>query len=112
MILNLTKNIRIGEGVILSDIIGKAKGLMFCNRVENPLIFAFGKETYINLHMVFVFCAIDVILLDSNKTVVETRESLKPFHFFSSRKKARYVIEAEEGTIRKTGTEKGDKIKF
>ncbi len=112
MIMNFTKKTKIGNAKILKSILSKAKGLMFCSKVEQPLLFVFEREMYINLHMMFVFCPIDVILIGESMKVVELKENLKPFTLFNSIAKAKYVIEAEDGTIRRTKTEVGDIIKF
>ncbi len=112
MARNLTKKTEIGIAKILTSIQSKAKGLMFCSKVEQPLLFVFDREIYINLHMMFVFCPIDVILIGENRKVVEMKQSLKPFTFYNSIAKAKYVIEAEEGTIKRTKTEIGDMIRF
>ncbi|MBI3034020.1 DUF192 domain-containing protein [Candidatus Woesearchaeota archaeon] len=98
--------------ILIQSILGKAKGLMFCTRVINPLIFVFSRERAISLHMMFVLCTIDVMLLDSNKRVVELKKSLRPFTLYNSRKRARYVIELAEGEIARSMTRTGDKIYF
>lgn len=46
-----------------------------------------------SIHMLFVFYPINVIFLDSNKKVVDIKKKLKPFTFYSPKKKAKYIIE-------------------
>ena len=62
--------------------------------------------------MFFVFYPIDVLFLDKNKVVVDKKENFKPFAFYNSKRKAMYEIELPNGTIRKTKTNIGDKIKY
>ncbi|MFW6014325.1 MAG: DUF192 domain-containing protein [Nanoarchaeota archaeon] len=82
------------------------RGLMFSGK--KCLLFEFEKEKHISLHMFFVFFAIDVVYLDKNKKVVEIKKGLKPFWFYSPKKKAKFIIEAPEGIVDKTMTKEGD----
>lgn len=88
----------------------KAKGLMFSP--PKTLVFEFRKEKKVPLHMLFVFFAIDVIYLDKRNKVVELKKGLRPFSFYTPQKKAKSVIELQQGTIEKSGTRAGDVIKF
>jgi uncharacterized membrane protein (UPF0127 family) len=90
----------------------KAKGLMFKTKVEQPLIFVFDKEKRHSLHMLFVFCPIDVLFLDRGKKVVEIKENFKPFAFYMPKKPCTYLIELPAGAIKKSGTALGDRIEF
>ena len=85
---------------------------MFSKKQNKALIFKFDKEKIISLHMLFVFYPIDVLFLGKNKTVVDKKENFRPFTFYKSRKKAVYAVELPHGTIKKTKTGAGDKIKF
>lgn len=97
---------------LISSALGKAWGLMFSSSVREALVFVMSSEQKISLHMLFVFCPIDVILLDRNKKVIELKESLKPFAFYTGRKNAAYVIELPEGAIRSSRTRVGDRVSF
>ena len=97
---------------LCTSLFSKAKGLMFSKKSEKALVFDFGKEKRIDLHMLFVFYPIDVIFLNNKLKVVELKENFMPFTFYLSRKKARYVIETNSGKIRETGTKLGNKIVF
>ncbi|MEK6984041.1 MAG: DUF192 domain-containing protein [Nanoarchaeota archaeon] len=112
-IKNATKNEIVSKSpVFIDDIFSKFVGLMFSKRQHKGLIFRFRKEKVIALHMLFVFYPIDVLFLDENLIVVDKKENFKPFAFYTSRRKAMYAIELPNGTIKKTRTEIGDKIKF
>jgi len=114
VLINTTRNTKIAsEARLCSSILSKAKGLMFSKKLDDEaLIFDFNNERLISLHMLFVFFPIDVVLLDENKKVVELKEKLRPFTFYASKSKARYVIETASGKIRETGTKLGDKLGF
>ena len=79
----------------------KARGLMF-SRKKN-LVFVFNKEKRISLHMLFVFFSIDVLFLDKNKRIVEIKKNFRPFSFYTSKEKAKYVIELVEYNNYKIG---------
>ena len=96
---------------LCKSIFSKAAGLMFSKKPK-ALIFIFKKEKIVPLHMLFVFFPIDVLFLDKNKEIVEIKESLMPFAFYTPKKKAAYIIELPEGAVKKAKTELGDKISF
>ncbi len=103
----LSKNV-----IYLSNIWQLAKGLMFTFKIKNPLIFDFKKEKYVSLHMFFVFYPIDVVFLDSEKRIVDLKENFKPFTTYSSKKKAKYVIEINQGTIKEHKLQINDRLDF
>ena len=70
--------------------LSKATGLMFSGRKKAVLVFK--KEQIVSLHTFFVFFPIMVEFLDAKKRVVE-RTVMKPFSFYSSKKKAKFVVE-------------------
>ena len=111
-IKNKTKKTLLAKNAKLcKDILSKSLGLMFSSKAR-PLIFTFKNEKIIPLHMLFVFYPIDVLFLDKNKTVTETKENFRPFTFYTPKNNAMYVIELPENTIKQTKTKIGDKIKF
>ncbi|MEK6876377.1 MAG: DUF192 domain-containing protein [Nanoarchaeota archaeon] len=111
-IKNITKKRIIAENAKLCrNIFSKSLGLMFALKPK-PLIFIFKKEKIITLHMLFVFYPIDVLFLDKNKVVVEIKENLMPFSFYTPKNKAQYILELPQGAIKKTKTKIGDKIEF
>ena len=78
----------------------QARGLMFtCKNEKSALIFEFGGERQVSLHMFFVFYAIDVIFMDKNKRVVDG-------------KKAQFVAEVAAGLAGKSRTKIGDRMSF
>lgn len=113
IIKNATKKIEMSSNArILSNIFSQTRGLMFSRNKNTALIFKFEREKIISLHMFFVFYPIDVIFLDKRKVVVDKKENFRPFRFYSAKKKAKFAIEMPSGTIKKTKTGIGDKIKF
>ncbi|MBD3248915.1 DUF192 domain-containing protein [Candidatus Woesearchaeota archaeon] len=82
------------EYEIVEGAFGKARGLMFSKKKN--LIFVFHKERRVGLHMFFVFFPIDVLFLDEDKKIIEIKKNFKPFRFYKSKKKAKYVVEISE----------------
>jgi uncharacterized membrane protein (UPF0127 family) len=79
----------------------KAKGLMFSKKKN--LIFVFNKEKKIGLHMFFVFFQIDILFLDKNKRIIEIKKNFRPFSFYTSKNKVKYVVELTEKNNYKIG---------
>ena len=91
MIVNKTKNkILAHEHTVYRGIL-QAKGLMFSGK--KAAVFPFSVPRKVSLHTLFVFYPIDILLLDSKFKVLEIKEKLEPFAFFTSKNKANYVIE-------------------
>lgn len=82
-------------------------GLMF--KKPQIMVFDFKKQRRISLHMVFVFYPIDVYFVDDRKKIIEIKKQFMPFNFYTSRKKARYVIETP---VREFKLRVGDFVKF
>lgn len=96
---------------VCSSSFSKAIGLMFSKK-KKSLVFAFGREKIVPLHMLMVFYPIDVLFLDKNKKIVEIKENFRPFSFYTPKRKALYIIELPSGIIKRTGTKVGDKVTF
>jgi len=111
---NITKNkILINKTKLCKNFLNKSIGLILHKKLKDKgLIFIYKKEKKISLHMIFVFFPIDVLFLNKNKKVIDMKKDFKPFSFYIAKKKAKYILELPEWTIKKTKTEIGDKIKF
>jgi len=110
---NSTNNNIIQNNVkFCNSVFSRFGGLMFSRKQDIALIFNFSKESKISLHMFFVFYPIDVLFLDKNKIVVDTKENFKPFTLYTSKEKAVYAIELPTGAISKSKTKIGDRIRF
>ena len=96
-----------------NSVISKAFGLRFRKKpVDKALIFTFDSPKTVLMDMWFVFYPIDVVFLDSDKKVVEIKEKFLPFSFYKSNKKAVYIIEFENGIIKKNNISIGEKLIF
>jgi|SRR3989339_1418414 len=92
MIINLTTNQIISrkEKYCLS-LWQQGRGLMFSQKKN--LVMVLPKEQKISLHNWFVFYPIDVLILNSNKKIIEIKRQFKPFNIWRSETKGKYVIE-------------------
>jgi len=111
------------ETEVARSIWKKTIGLMFRKGIEDGrcLLMEFGDEGQ-NRHsiwMAFMRFPIDLIFLDSHKVVTDTHEGISPLGFrpgtwrlYKPSRPVKWVIEAAEGWVKKTGTRKGDKIDF
>ena len=97
---------------ICKSLLSKSIGLMFQSKVKKKLIFVFKKEKIIPLHMLFVFCPIDVIFLDKKKKIVEIKKNFRPFSFYTPKKKSCFVIETQKGFVDKNKIKLGKKYFF
>lgn len=92
MILNKTTGKTISEKEkICKNVFSQSLGLMF--RRKQNLVMVFDKERKIRLHNFFVFYPTDVLVLDEGKNIVEIKKKFRPFTFWNSKKKGRYVVE-------------------
>lgn len=110
-IVNTTKKTLLSEKTTCcTSLWRKASGLMFS--AQKDLLFIEQKEKLIPLHMLFVFYPIDVVYLDSKQKVVDVKQNFLPFTFYTPKKKAQYVLELKNGTIRASGTTLTDSLEF
>jgi uncharacterized membrane protein (UPF0127 family) len=111
MIKNITRKTTISNKVrFCNNIFSKGIGLMFSRKTDKSLVFSYNKELRISLHMLFVFYPIDVIFVDGKSRVVDLKENFRPFAFYMPKRKAQFVIEMPQGTIKNTKTRIGDSI--
>lgn len=113
-IKNITKNkILVNKIKFCKNFLNRSIGLILHKKLKNKgLIFIYSKEKKISLHMVFVFFPIDVLFLDKNKKVIEIKKNFRPFSFYTAKKRAKYILELPDGTIKKTKTKLGDMIEL
>lgn len=88
---NTTQKTISNEEIICKSFYSQARGLML--RKKQNLIMKFSIERKVSLHMFFVFYPIDVLILNKNKEIVEIKANFKPFTFWNSKEKGKYVVE-------------------
>lgn len=92
MIINKTTKKNISETEIYANsYLKQAFGLMFKRRKN--LIMTFKQPRKICLHNFFVFYLLEIIVLDEKKKVVEVKKNFRPFTFWRSQQKGRYLLE-------------------
>ncbi len=83
--------VKIKAAKLCRSVLSKTIGLMFSKK--KIIVLEFKKEKIIPLHMFFVFYPIDVLFLDKNKKIIEIKRNFKPFTLYTSKNKAKYVVE-------------------
>ncbi len=92
MITNRTTNTILShQELICSTTFSQLRGLMF--RKKENLVMIFPEEKTISLHTFFVFYPIEVLILESDKKIVEIKRDFKPFTLWNAQKKGKYVVE-------------------
>ncbi len=112
--MSLTKN----DGTVISATIEhadtflkKAVGLMFRKSFDGALIFDMGHSAYDGIHMLFVRFPIDVVFLDSDRTIIDIKTGLKPWTGSAfPRSSFRYAIELPAGTAEKVSLAAGERL--
>lgn len=111
MIRNETKNKIVCDDFSMREgLLGQVLGLMFSG--HRNLVFLFKKKRKVDLHNFFVFFPIDVVFLDDKKKVIEVKKAFRPFRIYKSKRKAQYVLELEEGLVKKGNICIGDQLSF
>jgi len=93
-------------------VLGSGKGFMFSFNFDRPLVFCFEKSFRGFWHMFFVFFTIDMVFLDDKNRVIELKEYFRPFHWYVAKKPHRFVLELDEGDIRRFSIKLGDRVVF
>ena len=84
---------------------GRFRGLMFRPRKDNfAMIFSKARA----IHTFFVFFSIDLIYTDEGYRVVELKKGLRPFSWYSPKKRSRYLIELASGRVNEGDVRLGD----
>ncbi|MBW2973124.1 DUF192 domain-containing protein [Candidatus Woesearchaeota archaeon] len=112
MIRNITKKTEIAKDFKkCRSILSKAFGLMLKNNIT-PLVFMFKKEKSIPIHTLLVRKPIDLIYLNRQMKVVDLKESLLPYRFYTPKRRAMFVLELPAGFISRSRTSIGDLVNF
>ncbi len=92
-------------------IIGRARGLMFAEKLESEegLIMRFHYGNIV--HSLFMRFAIDLVFLDSERRVVELY-TLNPWGFYKPKAKCHWLIEVNRGVIEEKNIEIGDELEL
>jgi uncharacterized membrane protein (UPF0127 family) len=112
MITNATKNTVIATAhKKCRNILAKTFGLMLKSQII-PLVFIFRKEKIIPIHTLLVRKTIDLVYLNRKLQVVDLKENLIPYRFYTPKARAMFVIELPEHSIANSNIELGDIVSF
>ena len=88
--------------------LARARGLLFRTRIEPDLALVLWK-TY-SIHMFGMLFSIDVVFLDSDRTVLALYPNRRPFSLPVGAWGASFAVEAAPGTIERAGLAIGDRL--
>jgi len=110
-ITNVTRAKTIAStGKKCDSFLARFRGLMFSSSLPEDTGIVL--EPCRQIHMFWMFYAIDAIFIDKTGTVVGIAKSIKPWSVSKMFSKAQSVIEVRSGTADDTGTAVGDQIEF
>ncbi len=87
--------------------LAKTRGLL--GRAGNGLVYF---RTRWGIHTLGLGLSIDVLILDGDGIVVETKENLKPGRLFFWNPRYSRIVELPAGGIKKNHLQKGDKVEL
>jgi len=114
LIINKSKKTNVGYAELADSFFSRFRGLMLKGSLERGMVLKLPKgrsRRASGIHMFFMRIPLDIIFLNEEKTVVD-QVNLKPWQTYTPKKPARYVVELEEGTLKSSDTEIGDKLDF
>lgn len=101
------------EFEIADTMLKRARGLIFRNKIEKPLLFILPSESRESgtIHSFFVAFPFDAVFLNSKGIVVDIRENIQPFTLrITPAKPAKYIIELRAGAVRRRKIGIGSKL--
>ncbi|MBI5253557.1 MAG: DUF192 domain-containing protein [Euryarchaeota archaeon] len=112
IVYNAAKSIKICEAKEASNFLSRVAGLMFREKLEQNkgLLIKFFPGSS-SVHSFFMRFPIDLIFISKDLRVVDLK-TLKPWRIYSPKKQCKWVLEVNEGIIKKKGIEIGDLLEF
>ena len=111
MVENITKKIMLADNCKVADrFISRFIGLMgkqILHKSSGLLIVPCN-----SVHMFFMKFSLDIIFIDSKNTIIHLIDNLKPWRVSPLIPGSRSVLELPSGTIERTKTSIGDKLRF
>jgi uncharacterized membrane protein (UPF0127 family) len=86
-------------------------GLMFRRKIKGGFLMVFERERKVSIWTAGMLLPIDIAWIGSGGKILAAKENAKPWRFLASHR-ARSVLELKAGTLKKTGTKKGDFLEF
>jgi uncharacterized membrane protein (UPF0127 family) len=100
---NATSFAKQSRGLLGRDGLAPGAGMLFRGRGAIPMMW---------MHMFFMRFAIDIVFLDKSNRVIRINHNLKPWRVSSVVFGARKALELEAGAAARSGTVKGDTLRF
>jgi uncharacterized protein len=97
----------------------KKQGLMYRKSLDynKGMIFIYEQENILNFWMKNTLIPLDIIFLDSNKSIISITKNMNPCKedpckIYSSKMPARYAIETNSGYVENNNIQTNQKVKF
>ena len=97
----------------------REQGLMFRKELgkDEGMFFVFADEDFRSFWMKNTLISLDLLFIDSNKVVVDIKEGFLPcktdvFESYTSKAKAKYVLEVNSGFVAENNVMVGDVVSF
>lgn len=91
------------------------RGIMFCKKIEMPLVFVLPSEskTRATIHSFFCLMPFDAVFLDAEKRVVDVKEDITPWRpWIAPERPAKYIIECAAGEAARLKIFGGEQLEF
>jgi uncharacterized protein len=95
----------------------RARGLMFRKKLRKNegMLFVFEKESYPSFWMKYTLVPLDLMFISEDYEIVDIKQNFKPCNgecnVYTSKEKAKYVLEVHSGFVEENKVEIGDGIK-
>lgn len=114
LIINLTKETKIGKVEVADSFFSRFMGLMFRKNVDNGMLLKLPQSRSRHgsaIHMFFMHFPLDIVFADSDRKIVDM-VTIGPWKTYTPIAPANYVIELKTGSIKKFDLEIGDNLDF
>lgn len=114
LIINLTKETKIGKVEVADSFFSRFMGLMFRKNVDNGMLLKLPQSRSRHgsaIHMFFMRFPLDIVFADSDRKIVDM-VTIGPWKTYTPIAPANYVIELKTGSIKKFDLEIGDNLDF
>ena len=114
ILYNKKSNMEIKVG-IADSFSSRLLGLMFKKKTEYPLLFeipnTINRRHRSSIHSLFMRFDLKLVFIDKNNIVCEIAD-LKPWHHYTPKKSAKYIIEFDKNDFNKYDLKIGDEIEL
>lgn len=114
LVLKRTGEVLANKVELADSFWSRFRGLMFRRTFDSgeAILFEIPESRKFGIHTFFVFFPIDLVYLSKDLEVVENKERLSSWRFYSPEEASRYLVELPGGSISDFGILIGDKLEL